>query len=255
MNGQLKQSIAEGKHIFGTFMTTDSVKNAEILGAAGLDYVMIDCEHGTMDLETAGAMVSAIKASGSPALIRAAWNDPVIIKQTLDTGIDGIMIPAIRNREEAEQAILSCLYPPKGIRGVGCGRAVMYGCGGGEPDYYERADEDLIRIIQIENKDALDNIDEILSVEGIDAAMVGPFDLSFSLGMPQAFDNETFIGILRGVVEACERHHVCPAIFIGPDRLQKYMALGFRLILCGVDAGILYSGAQELHKLFKNSLG
>ncbi|HVI20636.1 MAG TPA: aldolase/citrate lyase family protein, partial [Bacillus sp. (in: firmicutes)] len=132
----LKQKLLH-ESAFGTWIMTNSLDNAEILAHTGTDFIMIDAEHGSMDIETAGRMVSIIRGTHATPLIRVAGNEVSLIKRALDTGVSGVMIPMVNTKEEAEHAVRSCKYPPVGIRGIGAGRAVLFGSGAKEfEDYY-----------------------------------------------------------------------------------------------------------------------
>ena len=122
----LKQKLLH-ESAFGTWIMTNSLDNAEILAHTGTDFIMIDAEHGSMDIETAGRMVSIIRGTHATPLIRVAGNEVSLIKRALDTGVSGVMIPMVNTKEEAEHAVRSCKYPPVGIRGIGAGRAVLFG--------------------------------------------------------------------------------------------------------------------------------
>jgi len=163
---------------------SSGLDTAEIISYAGADCIMIDGEHGSMDIETAGRMVSLIKNTKTSPLLRVAYNEISLVKRGLDTGASGIMIPMVNTKEEAMKAVQLCKYPPIGIRGMGASRAVLFGAGADEyADYYSKANDEILVIIQIEHYIAVENIEEILSVPGIDIAFVGPADMSMSMGL------------------------------------------------------------------------
>ena len=155
---------------------------AEILAMAGYDWVVVETEHTGIDVSEVLRLLIAIEQRGSIPLVRLAWNDPIQAKAVLDSGAAGVLVPMINTREEAELAVKMTKYPPLGYRGVGLARAQGYGENFNE--YVEHANDDTLLMVQIEHKDAVANIEEILSVPGIDGTFIGPYDLSMSMGIP-----------------------------------------------------------------------
>lgn len=247
MKNQLKETLAQGRAAFGAWMMTNAFDNAQILSQVGADCIMIDGEHGSMDLETAGRLVTAIRTGPSAPLLRVPWNDIAMVKRALDTGCDGVMIPMINSREEAERAVSYCKYPPEGVRGMGAGRAALFGGMGGA--YYPAANRETLVIVQIEHYLAVDAVEEILSVPGVDIAFIGPADLSVSMGLPMGSPAlaESFQRVLR----ACERHHVVPGVMTSAGSVKTHLDMGFRFLLGGIDGLILYSGAKAITEEFR----
>lgn len=253
MKNELRKKLQEGKSVFGTWIMTSGLDTAEILAYAGADFIMIDGEHGSMDLETAGRMVSLIKRTATAPLIRVAWNEMSLIKRGLDTGADGIMVPMVNTKAEAEQVVRFCKYPPTGVRGMGASRAVLFGAGAPEfKDYYAKANEEVLVIVQIEHYTAVENVEEILSVPGIDIAFIGPGDLSMSMGLPGQMNHPDVQEKCRKVVDACNRHHVVPGIMTWAGGIQQHLDMGFKLLIGGIDSAILLNGAKALVKEFKD---
>jgi 2-keto-3-deoxy-L-rhamnonate aldolase RhmA len=214
---RVTEKPAEGKAPQGKTRNRDldydcGLENAEIMARAGLDFLMIDCEHGCMDVETAGRMVSLIRPTQTAPLIRVEWNHISTVKRGLDTGAYGIMIPFVNTKEEAEQAVSYCKYPVRGLRGNGLSRATTFGV---DMEYMSVADREVLVILQIEHYKAVENIDEILSVPDIDIAFIGPADMSTSMGIAGQLDHPDVVANCRKVEEACRRHHVIPGILCG----------------------------------------
>lgn len=231
---------------------TSGIDTVEILAYTGADCIMIDAEHGSMDLETAGRMVSILRGTQTVPLLRVAWNEMTQIKRGLDTGAAGIMIPMVNTKEHAEQAIQLCKYPPIGVRGGGSSRAVLFGAGAEEfTDYYSKANDEILIIVQIEHYTAVKNVEEILSVPGIDIAFVGPFDLSMSIGLPGQMNHPEVQKSCIKVVEACRKHNVIPAILTWSGVMQQHLDMGFKLLLGGLDSSILYNGVKQLVDEYK----
>ncbi len=248
----LKEKLDQKEKVFGTWIMTNSLDNAEILGHTGADFIMIDAEHGSMDIETAGRMVSVIRGTQATPLIRVAENEKSWVKRGLDTGAEGVMIPMVNSKEEAEQAVSFSKYPPVGIRGTGAGRAVLFGAAAEEyGDYYGQANNEVLVILQIEHYTAVENIDEILSVPGIDIAFVGPYDLSTSMGLPGQMNHPEVLMNFKKVVEACEKHNVIPGIMTWTDGIEQHLNMGFKFLLGGIDGAILYTGVKQLVNEFK----
>ncbi|HIS01774.1 MAG TPA: 2,4-dihydroxyhept-2-ene-1,7-dioic acid aldolase [Candidatus Excrementavichristensenella intestinipullorum] len=176
-----KHRIQQGKKTAGAWLQIGSPFTAEILGRAGFDWLMIDMEHGPGDIMTLIAQLQAMKGYGVDAFVRAPWNDFVTVKRILDAGANGVLIPYVCTKQDAEAAVKAVLYPPRGIRGVaGSPRAEGYGVGNG--DYFPYADQEIMLMVAIETQQGVDNLDQILQVEGIDGIFVGPMDLSTSMG-------------------------------------------------------------------------
>jgi len=173
-------------------------------------------------------------------LIRVPGNDPIWIKKGLDTGVDGVMIPMINSKQEAESAVSYCKYPPEGIRGLGAGRATCSFVDGDA--YFKSANKNIMIIVQIEHYKAVDQIDEILSVP----------DLSVSLGIPGQIQNSEVELAISKVLKSCEAHSVIPGIFAGKAFLKKYREMGFKLLLGGLDGHMLCEAALDYKKAFED---
>lgn len=177
----LKTKLKAGKKTAGAWAQIASPFTAEILSSAGFDWLMLDMEHGPGDFLTLVSQVHAMKGSGSVPLVRTPWNDFVAIKRILDAGAQGVLIPYVNTRAEAEQAVKACKYPPEGMRGVaGSPRAPGYGQNIG--DYLQRANAEIFIMIAVETPEAVASLDEILQVEGLDGFFIGPMDLASSMG-------------------------------------------------------------------------
>ncbi|MGD9567970.1 MAG: HpcH/HpaI aldolase/citrate lyase family protein [Sedimentibacter sp.] len=256
MKNLLKEKLKQGNTVFGTFIMTNGLDTAEIISYTGVDCIMIDGEHGSMDLETSGRMVSLIKSRTTP-LLRVPLNEVSLVKRGMDTGAAGLMIPMINTREDAEKAVQYCKYPPVGIRGVGAGRAVLFGAPAEEiKDYYARANEETLVIVQIEHYLAVENIDEILSVPGIDIAFIGPMDMSTSMGLSGQLTHPEVLNNCRKVIEACKKHNVVPGTMTWAGGMKLHLDMGFKFLLGGIDGQILFNGVKNLVEEYKkgNSL-
>jgi 4-hydroxy-2-oxoheptanedioate aldolase len=188
-------------------------------------------------------MLQAVSATETVPLVRVPWNEPGLIMKSLDAGAYGVIVPMVSSRAEAEAAAAACRYPPRGIRSFGPTRAAYYA----GRDYARHANDEVLCIVMIETAEALQNLDEILSVPGVDAAYIGPADLSLALGLPPRpdHDDERFTEAKRRIVEACNRHGVIAGIHANAGLAAKHLADGFRFILISSDVAALASGAAR----------
>jgi len=197
----LKEKLRSRKRTIGSWVTIGHPDVVEIMATAGFEWLTLDMEHTAMSLETARSLLSVMKSHQIQGLIRVAGNDEILIKRSLDMGADGVIVPNIKSREEALRAVSFVQYPPVGRRGVGLYRAQNFGMGF---DQYKRdLVERTVLICQIEHIDAVNAIDEILEVDAIDGFIIGPYDLSGSLGYPGEFDRREVKEALVKVVKAC----------------------------------------------------
>lgn len=198
----LKQKLKQNELSIGSWLTIGDVAVVEIMATAGFEWLCIDIEHTSIDLESTKVLISTIQAENMKALVRVSKNEEVIIKRVMDMGADGVVVPMINSKFDAEQAVGFVRYPPEGKRGVGLSRAQGYGTKFQE--YKKWVLNEAIVIAQIEHIDAVNNIDEILSVDGIDGTIIGPYDLSGSLGFPGDFDRDDVQEAILKVKKACQ---------------------------------------------------
>jgi len=201
---------------------------SELVASVGYDVLWIENEHSFLDKGTTNLHVLAAQAGGAAAVVRVAWNDPVLVKPVLEMGVDGVIFPLISSAEDARKAVASCLYPPEGIRGFGPIRANRYGLISTE-EYLKTANERIFKILQIEHVDAVRQIDEILEVPGIDAIVVGQNDLSGSIGKLAQIHDPEVQQLMKTVFDACRRHGIPGGISAGPSKEELDMWFGFGL--------------------------
>jgi 2-dehydro-3-deoxyglucarate aldolase len=178
----LKSKLNSNTISLGSWITIPSQQVIEIMGTAGLEWLCIDLEHAPISIESACNLIGHIQGNGMQALVRVSKNEEVVIKRVLDAGADGIIVPMIKSKKDAIEAVSYVKYPPTGKRGVGLNRAQKYGCD--FKNYKHWTENNLVVIAQIEHIEAVNNLEEILSVKGIDGLIVGPYDLSASMGYP-----------------------------------------------------------------------
>jgi 2-dehydro-3-deoxyglucarate aldolase/4-hydroxy-2-oxoheptanedioate aldolase len=181
VRNRLKRMLQEGKRTAGAWLQIASPFTAEILARAGFDWVIVDMEHGPGDILTLVSQLQAMNGTGVTPLARAPWNDFVTIKRILDTGACGLLVPYVNTAEEAQAAVRACRYPPHGIRGV-AGSPRAQGYGQHVQQYLEEANDEILLLTAVETPTAVDNLDEILSVDGVDGLFIGPMDLATNMG-------------------------------------------------------------------------
>ena len=248
-NDAFKQRLLSGELLVGTMVTLPSTVTAEILSLSGFDWLFVDLEHGPMALQDAMRIMQTV-SPGTPCLMRVPLNDEAWIKRALDIGPAGVVVPQIRSVEDAARAVRYCKYPPAGIRGVGIGRA--HGYGERFEEYVASSNDQTAVIIQIEHIDAVNDIEDIAKVPGIDGWFVGPYDLSGSMGKIGAVtDPEVQEAIAR--VTACATKANIPMGIFGAsvDAVNPFIAQGYNLIAVSLDILLLGAAAKSITASFK----
>jgi len=210
------------------------------------DWVVVDLEHSTISLESAGDLIRIINLAGSIPLVRLTSNHPDQIKRVMDAGAHGVVVPNVTSPEEARQAVAATRYPPLGTRGVGLARAQGYGRSFRE--YWEWQKRKPIVILQIENISALDSLEEIFSIPLVSGFMIGPYDLSASMGIPGKFETQEFKKIKRKILETGKKTGCLPGIHIvepEPSQLLRAVQDGFHWIAYSSDMRMLEVAAQS----------
>jgi len=244
MQNPVKQKLQAGRATIGAWVGIGHPDVAEILAQMGFDWLVFDAEHAPLTIETVQVLIQAMGNHEVAPLVRVAWNDPVLIKLALDIGAYGLVIPWVNNGEEALQAVRSCKYPPRGIRGVGPRRASRYGLEFN--DYLAKANEEVLVIPQIETRTAVEHIDEILSVEGVDIFFIGPADLSASLGYLGRWDAPPVQEAMDELLEAGKRHGIPAGIFaMSLEHARQCLDKGFQFVALGTVAEFLMRGVTH----------
>jgi len=247
----LKHRLVNNILTLGSWITIGHHSIIEIMASAGFDWLTIDMEHSAIELSEAQNLIAHIQANGMAALVRVGKNEEVIIKRVLDAGADGVIVPMVNSKEDAIQAVGYVKYPPFGKRGVGLARAQNYGIGFEE--YKVKLSSDIVVIAQVEHIDSVNNLEEILAVEGIDGIIVGPYDLSGSMGKPGMFEDDDVIAAIKKVELTCKKlqkplgFHV-----IQPDyrEIEKKIEDGFTFLAFSVDFLFLGDKARvEMKKI------
>jgi 4-hydroxy-2-oxoheptanedioate aldolase len=241
----LKTRLKAGEQLLGAWTMSASADNAEVMALSGLDFVLMDHEHGQATMPDAIAQLRAIQGTKCAGLVRAPWNDMVFIKRILDAGIHGIMVPQVNTPEEARAAVAACRYPPLGIRGAAGGtRAASYGLDMG---YYERAADELIIIVQIETPQAVENAAAIAAVDGVDVVFVGPRDLSATIGKLNKMDDPELRALIAKVEDATLKSGKALGTVAPTGALVKQLfARGYNFLISGSDLTHLRAGIVQM---------
>jgi 2-keto-3-deoxy-L-rhamnonate aldolase RhmA len=239
----------------GSWVTLNHPSIVEIMADAGFDWLCVDMEHSVTDYFEAQQLITSIQSKGIKAFVRVGENNSRIIKRVLDAGADGIIVPMVNTKEDAQKAIDSVYYPPIGKRGVGLARAQKYGFGFEE--YKDKTADNIKLIVQIEHIDAVNNLEDILSLQEIDGTFIGPYDLSGSMGKPGKYDDNGVMEVLSRYEKIVKKHdkligfHVVP-----PDYklVHEKMAKGYNFIAFSLDTMFLGEMCREQVNLIKKNL-
>jgi 2-dehydro-3-deoxyglucarate aldolase/4-hydroxy-2-oxoheptanedioate aldolase len=245
----IRKRLRAGETLIGTVIGLPLADVAEIVAGAGFDWLWIDTEHTPVSDETCQRMLQAIGPLCA-GLVRVAENRDFLIKRALETGCEGVIVPQVRSAAEAADAVSSCRYPPAGRRSVGAARAHAWGRRFDE--VLAAANDEVCVVVQAEHVDAVRSIESIVRVEGLGAVLVGPYDLSASLGIPGRVDDPRVQDAIRTVRDACRSAGVPAGIFAGdPQRARRFRAEGFQLIGMGTDVGYLCGAVDAALAAFR----
>ena len=230
----------------GCWLSLANVYSAEAIAKLGFDWVCVDMQHGLIDYTDLTNMLPAISNSEATPVVRVPWNEPYEIMKALDAGAYGVIVPMVNNREEAEQAVMACRYPPKGFRSFGPIRGALYGGKG----YAVEANDQIACIAMIETREGIDKMEEIITTPGLDGVYIGPADLALSLGLPAYGDQPQpeHLEVVKQILACCKKHGVAAGIHTSSlEYTQKYLALGFNLVTLGSESGhMMKNAATEL---------
>src|SRR5512139_650935 len=242
----LRKALAEGRPVVGATVTVPNVDTALALANAGFDFLWIEMEHAPITLESLREILLATRGARAVPITRVPANEAWLAKRVLDAGSLGVIFPFTSTRELAERAVASCRYPPLGVRGFGPGLA-MSRYGMGAADYVRFADENVVVVVIIEQKEAVENIEAIASVPGIDVLFVGVNDLSYSMGIGGRTRDALVEQALAKVLEAGRRHGIPVGYPTGdPAEINRRIAQGFRFFQAQSDTGLMASGARDM---------
>ena len=249
-HNKFKERLTNRERQVGIWSNLASNISSEILSFAGFDWVLFDMEHAPNDIHSLITQLQAMKGSGTSPIVRPVWNDVVEIKRLLDIGFHNFIVPFVQNVDEAKQAVSGVRYPPRGRRGVSVGaRGSSYGY---TKKYWHKIEDHIGLVVQVETLEALDNIKEIFSVDGIDGIFVGPSDLAASMGHLADTGNPVVQKKLADIADMCNKINAPVGILAtdGPDG-QKYFDMGYTFVGMGSDSGLFRNATSALAQSFK----
>lgn len=248
---RFKREIAAGRLQIGLWCSLCSNIAAELVSYSGFDWLLLDTEHSPNEVPDVLGQLQASARGTAHAIVRPAWNDPVLIKRYLDIGAETVLLPYVQNAEEATRAVEATRYPPAGIRGVtGSGRASRFGR---VTDYLKKADEEVCVLVQVETREALDRLDEIAAVPGVDGVFIGPSDLSASFGH---IGNPAHPEVQKAIEDAGRRIRAAgkgAGILTGnEEEARRYIGWGYNFVAVGTDLVLLARASDALAQRFKS---
>lgn len=249
----VKRRLQQGLPAIGNWISFPSPAVVELISGFGMDWLMIDTEHGPASWETVEDLIRAMNGTGVTPLVRVAGNDPVLIKKALDRGAMGVLVPLVNDAQAARAAVAACKYPPDGIRGVAGTRASRYGAD--LPQYFAEWNRNVLVACQIETAQAVENIDAIAAVSGIDILFIGPNDLSASLNRFRRFDDPEYTRAVSRILEQSKRHAIAAGYMVGnAEEALTRIVQGFRFVAIGSDARLLAGATAATYEKVRTAL-
>ena len=245
-----KHALARGKPQIGLWSSLSSNYTVEVIAGAGFDWILLDSEHSPADIENLLTQLQAAAPYPTHPVVRIPWNDMVTIKRVLDIGAQSLLVPYVSTAEEASAAVSFVRYPPAGVRGVaGTTRATRFGR---VADYARRAHEEICLLVQVETQRALDNIEAICAIDGVDGVFIGPADLHASLGYPGEIANPKVKPLIDDAIRRIRKSGKAPGILTPNEAdARHWLECGALFVAVGADVGILARGAEALAAKFK----
>ena len=250
MINPVKEKIAEGGHVIGTFFELGGTVAAQCLGIAGLDFFVIDTEHGIFDVESALTAVTAAEKRGVTPFVRVKDASRASVLKMLDIGAMGLIVPCIHTVQEVEQLVEYAKYYPLGHRGFAPTLANGYGFEGfaqNMEEYFTLANRETLLIPQCETAGCLEHIETIAAMEGVDGIFIGPYDLSIALGVPGKMDSPTLVEAIRHVVKVCKANQKMTMIYANtPTAAAEHFKNGIDCVACGMDSVFLINAVKDM---------
>ncbi|MEZ5535683.1 MAG: aldolase/citrate lyase family protein [Thiolinea sp.] len=242
---RLREIWAQGGAAVNGWLAIPNAFSAETMAHQGWDSLTIDLQHGVVDYQAAVNMLAAISTTNTVPVARVPWLEPGILMKMLDAGVYGVICPMVNNAEDAEKLVAATYYPPMGTRSFGPVRAFLYG----GQDYPEYANDTVVRFAMIETRQGLDNLEDILRVDGIEAIYIGPSDLSLALGCKPTFDDvdAPVAEAIEYIIAKCKEHGIVAGIHNGsPEYALKRIEMGFQFVTVSSDARLMAAGSQQV---------
>lgn len=245
-----KQKLANQQTVFGIVVRFHSAAVVEMFGLLGFDFVMIDCEHGDLSLQSSQDLVRAAEATGMNAIVRVPYLHVQTISRTLDAGAHGVQVPMVNSKEDAETVVKATKYYPTGERGVAMARSGDYGMTMPLAEYVQRANEETMIVAHIESVKAIENLPEILKVDGIDVYFLGPSDLSQSLGIPGQNSHPKLVGAIEYAIKTIQDAGKVAGIYASNAAdICKYRDMGVKYLFISADNLIRKAGLEFLQQV------
>jgi 4-hydroxy-2-oxoheptanedioate aldolase len=247
---RFKRAILDQQTQIGLWSSTGSIAAVEMLGSAGYDWILLDTEHTPTELPDIIAQMRVLVSSDAEPIVRPAWNDVVLIKRFLDAGARTLLVPFVQNEEEALRAVRAMRYPPHGVRGVSVSsRANRYGR---ITDYFQRVHDELCLLVQIETRSALERLEAIAAVEGVDGIFIGPSDLAADFGHLGAPGHPDVQAAIHSAAERCRAVGKAAGILAPVEEdAKRYLGWGYSFVAVGADMGLLRGAADRLLERFR----
>jgi len=244
-----KDKLHKGQPVLGGWIMTGNPAVAEIMAGEGFDFLGVDMEHTPTSVDGFYHIALAAKGTGCDIIARLPACDPVLAKQVLDAGAAGIIVPSVNTPAEAAQSVAMAKFPPDGIRGASLCRAS--GFGARFTEYFQHHNRDVVVVVMLEHIAAVKNADAILATPGVDAVLIGPYDLSASMGLAGQLQHPDVLAAQQAILDACQRRNIPPGIHVVPvdaDEVQRRIRQGFRFIACGIDTLFVREGCRAMLK-------
>jgi 4-hydroxy-2-oxoheptanedioate aldolase len=246
-----KHALAAGRPQIGLWSSLCSNVVAEVIGGCGFDWILVDTEHSPNELPGIMSQLQALAGGTATPIVRPAWNDVVLIKRILDIGASSLLVPFVQNAEEARKAVAATRYPPAGIRGVAT--TTRAGRFGRIKDYLHKANDEICVLVQVETKTALDNLEAIAAVDGIDGVFIGPSDLAAALGHLGNPAHPDVQAAISGAVKRLRAKGKPAGILTSVEAdAKRYLAEGYTFVAVGTDMGLLARNGEALAAKFKS---
>jgi 4-hydroxy-2-oxoheptanedioate aldolase len=248
---EFKRALAAGRPQIGLWSSLCSNVVAEVIGGCGFDWILVDTEHSPNELPGVLTQLQALAVGTATPIVRPAWNDPVLIKRYLDVGATGLLIPFVQNAEEAKKAVAATRYPPQGIRGVAT--STRAGRFGRTKEYLRKANDEICVLVQVETRAALDNLESIAAVDGVDGVFIGPSDLAAALGHLGNPGHAEVQAAISDAVKRLKAKGKAAGILTSVEAdAKRYLAEGYTFVAVGTDIGLLARTGEALAAKFKS---
>lgn len=250
-----KEKLRSGQPALGGWIMIGHPTVAEAMSGEGFDWLCVDMEHTASDVGVFYEIARAVSGRGVDLVARLHSCDPVLAKLVLDAGATGIIVPSVNTPEEAARAVAMAKFPPEGFRGASLCRAADHGRNFSE--YFAQHNQNVLVVVMLEHIDGVRRADEILAVPGIDAVLIGPYDLSASMRLAGQLEHPDVVAAQQAILEACRRHGVPAGIHVistDPDAVRQRIEAGYRFIACGLDTMFIMQGCRQM-LAFRGTVG